>query len=134
MRPAVGFFVGVSCFIALAVPSARQARPATPAYDARCSSCHGAGMTGATGPAILAYMRYHTNAEASAQVRGKHPTLQIPDAELQQVLTEVRFLPGTNPTMATGGFTGRRGGAPGGAGGGGAAGAGRGRGAGAAPA
>jgi len=87
MRPAVGVFVGVSCFIALANPSAQQARPATPAYDARCSSCHGPAMTGATGPAILAYMRYHTNAEASAQVRAKHSTLQIPDAELQQVLS-----------------------------------------------
>ncbi|HTL00899.1 MAG TPA: PQQ-binding-like beta-propeller repeat protein [Vicinamibacterales bacterium] len=132
MRPAVGVFVGVSCFIALANPSAQQARPATPAYDARCSSCHGPAMTGATGPAILAYMRYHTNGEASAQVRAKHSTLQIPDAELQQVLTEVRLLTGTNPSMATGGFTGRRGGGPGGAGGGAAAGAGRGRG-GAAP-
>src|SRR5437762_6864592 len=145
MRRAVGMFLGLSCLIVLAlVPSAQQARPATPSYDARCASCHGAAMTGESGPSILAYMRYHTDAEASAQVHAKHPTLQIPDAEVKQVLADVRLITGTNPSMATGGYTGRRGGGAGLAAGAGAAGAapaarggragGRGRGAGAPPA
>ena len=103
MRGAFIFLVGVLCSIVLAVaPSAQQPRPTAPAYDARCANCHGAAMTGATGPAILAYMRYHTDAEATAQVRQKHPTLQIPDAELRQVMVEVRQITGTNPSMATG--------------------------------
>src|SRR5437762_10393050 len=111
MRSVCAFFLGASFLVVLAIaPSAQQARPATPAYDVRCASCHAAAMTGATGPAILAYMRYHTDAEATAQIRLKHPTLQIADMELKQVLTEVRLITGTNPSMATGGFTGRRGG------------------------
>src|SRR6185436_13776929 len=44
------------------------------------------------------------------QIRQKHPSLQIPDDELRQVLSDTRILAGTNPAMATGGFTGRRGG------------------------
>ena len=37
--------------------------------------------------------------------------MTIADAELREILAGMRELAGTNPTMATGGFTGRRGGA-----------------------
>ena len=46
------------------------------------------------------------------------PAMSLHEAELRQILTAMRELAGTNPAMATGGFTGRRGGGPGGGGGG----------------
>jgi alcohol dehydrogenase (cytochrome c) len=115
-------------------PAAAQASaspPSTKTYDARCAACHGAKMTGGTASDILAYVRYHTDAELTAAIRTSHrPALQLSDDELAAVLAYVRVLAGTNPAMATGGFTGRsRGG--GGARAGVPAGAGRGRGAGA---
>jgi alcohol dehydrogenase (cytochrome c) len=115
MRRLPDLLLGLCCFIAMAMAaSAQQApRPATTAYDGRCASCHGATMTGAGAPAILAYVRYHTDAEVSTAIRQKHATLQMPDAELRQVLADLRVIAGTNPSMATGGYTGRRGGGPG---------------------
>ena len=78
MRPAALFLLGVSCFIVLAVsPSAQQPPRSTAAYDTRCASCHGPALTGASGPSVLAYMRYHTDAEATADIRQKHPALAI---------------------------------------------------------
>jgi alcohol dehydrogenase (cytochrome c) len=90
----------------------------TAAYQNRCASCHGAAMTGAAGPSILTYIRYHTDAEVTVAVRERHPNapMSIPDAELRQILAGMRELAGTNPAMATGGFTGRRGGGAGGGG------------------
>ena len=87
-------------------------QPAQPsrAYATRCATCHGPTMGGATAPAILSYIRYHTDADTSAHVRQTHTTLQISDDELRQVLADTRIMAGTNPAMATGGFTGRRGG------------------------
>jgi len=73
-------------------------------------------MTGASGPTILAYVRYHTDLEVSAAIRDRHrdaAALSLPEAELRDVLAGIRELAGTNPAMATGGFTGRRGGGPG---------------------
>ena len=87
----------------------------TAAYQSRCGSCHGAAMTGSTAPAILTYIRYHTDAEVTAAIRERHrnvPALTVPDSDLRAILSDVRQLAGTNPAMATGGFTGRRGGAP----------------------
>jgi alcohol dehydrogenase (cytochrome c) len=91
-------------------------------------------MTGGTGPAILAYVRYHTDLEVTAAIRERHgkvAAIPLPGDELRVILSEIRVLAGTNPAMATGGFTGRRGGGGGvdGAGSGREAGAGRGRGA-----
>ncbi len=71
-------------------------------------------MTGASAPSILAFIRYHTNSEVAAALRRIHPDLRLADAELRQVLTDVRVLAGTNPSMATGGYSGRRMGGPGG--------------------
>ena len=45
--------------------------------------------------------------------RPNMPAIQVPDDELRQILADIRVLAGTNPAMATGGFTGRRGGGPG---------------------
>ncbi len=95
------------------------------AYQSRCAGCHGSAMAGGSGPAILSYVRYHTDAEVTAAIRERHkPAVGLPEDELRQVLAGIRERAGTNPAMATGGFTGRRGG------GGGGRGAGAGRGAG----
>src|SRR5205823_10918427 len=65
--------------------------------------------------------RYHVDTEVSATVRARHANLPLSDAQMKQLLAEMRILAGTNPTMATQGLTGRR--EPGGGGGrGGAAG------------
>jgi alcohol dehydrogenase (cytochrome c) len=67
-------------------------------------------MTGANGPSILTYVRYHVDKEIVALVRSGHHGVpaQMPDAELGQILVYVRKLAGTNPAMATGGYTGSR--------------------------
>jgi alcohol dehydrogenase (cytochrome c) len=124
-------------FVLLASPAfpQTQSAPNAGAYQNRCASCHGPAMTGGRGPAILTYIRYHTDKEVAAVIRERHrnvPAMSAPDAELPGILAGMREMAGTNPAMATGGFTGRRGGA----GGAGAPDAGRGggRGAGAAPA
>ena len=121
-------FVPAFLLVAAFSPVVSAQTPAnSTAYQTRCGTCHGAAMTGGSGPSILTYIRYHTDAEVTAAIRDRHrnvPAVPVPESELRAVLAGVRELAGTNPTMATGGFTGRRGG-PGGAGG---------RGAGAAPA
>ncbi len=124
MRRAFVLALGLFCFVVLALVPAAQQQPTagTGAYQRRCASCHGAAMTGGTGPAVLAYIRYHTDADVRAALGQKHQNLTVPDDELRQVLADIRALAGTNPTMATGGYTGQRGGGAGG---------GRGRGAGA---
>ena len=81
-------------------------------------------MTGGSAPAILTYIRYHTDSEVTAAIRERHRSSQaaaVPDSDLPAIVAGMRELSGTNPAMATGGFTGRRGGGPGDAGGGGAA-------------
>src|ERR1700730_18276101 len=118
MRRVIFLLVGiVSVGFFAVVLLGQQAQPpaTTGAYAAQCSSCHGAAMTGARDPGILAYIRYHTDAEATAQIRQKRPSLQLSDDILRQVIADTRALAGTNPAMATSGFTGRRGG-PGGGG------------------
>jgi alcohol dehydrogenase (cytochrome c) len=66
-------------------------------------------MKGGTGPSILQYVRYHTNPEVTAALRkgAAHKALQLSDDQLRQVLADIRVLAGTNPNMATGGFTGQ---------------------------
>src|SRR3712207_4154233 len=109
---------GLVGLVLLASNSSAQTEqaPDTSAYQRRCAGCHGSTMTGATGPSILAYIRYHTDVEVAAAIRERHvtvPAMSVPDPELRQVLAAVRVLAGTNPAMATGGFTGRRGGGAG---------------------
>jgi alcohol dehydrogenase (cytochrome c) len=86
------------------------------AYRARCASCHGDTLTGsATRPAILSYIRYHTDAEVAPRIRSAHSgdaVAHISDEDLKPVLADLRKLAGTDPTMATGGFTGIRPGSP----------------------
>ena len=101
----------VSCLVS----SAQAPQPkSAPAYENRCASCHGAAMTGGKGPSILTYVRYHVNKEIEDLVRKGHHGVpaDLPDAELQQILAEMRKLAGTNPAMATGGYTGSRGAGP----------------------
>ena len=103
--------------------AAQKPSPSVAAYQSRCGNCHGASMSGASGPAILGYVRYHTDGEVTAAIRDRHkPSVQVQEDELRGILAAIRELAGTNPAMATGGFTGSRGG-------GGGGGTGRGRGA-----
>jgi len=93
-----------------ATPPAPEIKPTeVKLYPDRCGSCHGNDMKGGSGPSILDYIRYHTDVEVTVVVRSTaaHLDLQLPNDELRQVLADVRVLAGTNPTMATGGFTGR---------------------------
>ena len=115
MRPALlALTVGFFCFVVLAlVPSAQQQTPTGAVYQNRCASCHGTAMTGATGPSILGYVRYHTDADIRAALIQKHKSITVPEQELRQILADIRQLAGTNPSMATGGYTGRRAGGPG---------------------
>ena len=91
-----------------------QTQPAasSSAYQTRCASCHGAAMTGGSAASILTYIRYHTDAEVTASIRDRHRDVAvtaIQGQELSAVLSAMRALAGTNPAMATGGFTGSRG-------------------------
>ena len=67
-------------------------------------------MNGASGPAIRTWVRFHVDKEIVGIVGKGHHSVpaQMPDAELRQLLSEVRKLAGTNPAMATGGYTGSR--------------------------
>ena len=118
MRRMMTFAISFCLTLVMASTASAQTAPAAKggAYQARCGSCHGAAMTGGTASSILAYVRYHTDAEVTAAIREKHantPVASLADAELRQILADARELAGTNPAMATGGFTGSRGGGPG---------------------
>jgi alcohol dehydrogenase (cytochrome c) len=115
MRRVLVCLPGLFLSTVLVVVSSAQQSPVAVAgaYAARCSTCHGAGMAGASGPSILSYVRYHTDAEISANIRQHHSSLQLTEGDLRQILGDLRALAGTNPAMAFGGYTGRRGGGPG---------------------
>src|SRR6266567_6688449 len=90
----------------------RQEQPATQntrTYEARCGSCHGATMEGGSAGPILTYVRYHSDAELTARLPVAHTGangLQVSADDLKKVLKDMRILAGTDPDMATGGFTG----------------------------
>src|SRR5262249_51912582 len=116
MRKSIAILFSMAAWMVSArqLPPAAQppsaAPRATATYDVRCSACHGKTMSGATGPSILAFVRYHTDAELTARLQAAHTgaaTLSLSDDELKRVLADVRVLGGTDPAMATGGFTGR---------------------------
>ena len=91
------------------VPDAPIARPQTRVYTAQCATCHGPDMKGGTSAAILPYVRYHTNAEVTAVLQTHKPPIALAAADLRDLLADLRALAGTNPAMATGGYTGQRG-------------------------
>jgi alcohol dehydrogenase (cytochrome c) len=100
------------CLVASAGAFAQQpsANPdATKSYQAQCASCHGATMTGnAQGPTILSWIRYHDDAEVTAMLAkgvGKMKPVVLADDERKSLLSDLRLLAGTNPTMATSGYT-----------------------------
>jgi alcohol dehydrogenase (cytochrome c) len=85
-------------------------------YPALCGSCHGSDLKGRLGPSILEFVRYHTDPEVSDVIRNKNsvfrtdnrmPVFQLPEDRLHRLLADLRVLAGTNPAMATGGFTGQ---------------------------
>ena len=78
-------------------------------YSTLCASCHGADMKGGSAGSILGYVRYHTDSEVTGRVQqtGVHSSLQLSADEWKELLREIRALAGTNPNMATGGFTGQ---------------------------
>jgi alcohol dehydrogenase (cytochrome c) len=80
-------------------------------YGAKCATCHGPVMQGASGPSIMQWVRYHTDAELTAIVtkgKGKMPAFKLTPEETKTLMGDLRQLAGTNPLMATGGFTGTR--------------------------
>src|SRR5687768_12007332 len=107
MRSRMWLVGAVASICTIVVLGQQPEPPAQPsgAYVARCATCHGPTMGGASAPPILSYIRYHTDADTIARVRETHKTLQIADDELRQVLADMRIMAGTNPAMATGGFT-----------------------------
>jgi alcohol dehydrogenase (cytochrome c) len=117
MRRASEIVLSVSITIIAAGTALAQTPTADAgAYRARCGGCHGAAMAGGTASSILAYVRYHTDAEVADVIREKHPKTpltSLTETELRQILAGIRQLAGTNAAMATGGFTGSRGGGPG---------------------
>jgi alcohol dehydrogenase (cytochrome c) len=99
--------------VSAAKPEARPSEVKT--YPGLCGSCHGGDLNGGTGPSILQFVRYHTDAEIMDVLQSKNspfrtddkmPIYQLPDDQMHPLLTDLRVLAGTNPTMATGGFTG----------------------------
>jgi alcohol dehydrogenase (cytochrome c) len=82
------------------------------AFENRCSICHGGDANGGgRAPSILAFARYHTDAEISDVVRNGRadkgmPAFQISDNDLHEVISKLRELAGSDPAMAKGGFTG----------------------------
>ena len=85
--------------------SHRQARD----YEIRCASCHGSDMTGAKRRRsdLGALSRRQGNRRYGAQGSSRRAGA---DARfgVRQLLSEMRKLAGTNPAMATGGYTGSR--------------------------
>jgi alcohol dehydrogenase (cytochrome c) len=90
--------------------AAQAPQPGASVYERNCASCHGAAMTGAKSSSILAWVRFHVDKEIVEIIRKGHHGVpaQMPDTELRQLLSEMRRLAGTNPAMATGGYTGSR--------------------------
>jgi alcohol dehydrogenase (cytochrome c) len=101
--------------LALAGGVAAEQPPANPvakAYQAHCESCHGPAMTGnSNGPSILAWIRYHTDAEVAALLgkgTGKMKPVVLSGEDRAALMGDLRRLADTNPTMATGGYTPER--------------------------
>ncbi len=82
-------------------------------FESRCAGCHGGDASGSDrAPSLLAFVRYHTDAELSGVIRAGRvekgmPSFPLADDELKAVMTDLRGLAGTNPAMATAGFTGQ---------------------------
>jgi alcohol dehydrogenase (cytochrome c) len=111
MRRVLRVAAGLLCLGALTMDDARAQSPqGSPAYGNRCATCHGSDMTGATAPSIVTYVRFHVDKEIIEIIRKGHHAVpsQLADDELRQILTDLRSLAGTNPAMATGGYTGSR--------------------------
>src|SRR5688572_4369689 len=100
MRRVVTTALGLVCAAGLAFVSAAQApQPSgVSAYTNQCATCHGADLTGAKSPAILNWVRFHVDKEIVEMIRKGHHGVpaQMPDAELRQLLADMRKLAGTN--------------------------------------
>ena len=80
-------------------------------YVARCAACHGADGTGPSAKSILPYVRYHTDKELAQRVVAVHTSgVEMSADEYRRLAAELRNMTGTNPSMATGGYVGARGG------------------------
>jgi alcohol dehydrogenase (cytochrome c) len=106
-------FYGTSPSAAGGPPRRRWvAPPVTGRYEEKCAACHGSELAGGSAAAILNYVRYHTDREISETLRSRHPAappIQLSDDQRRDVLNDLRALAGTDPVMATGGYTGQRG-------------------------
>jgi alcohol dehydrogenase (cytochrome c) len=79
-------------------------------YVSQCASCHGATGTGASAGSILPFLRYHTDLELVQKIADAHTSsVQLSAAQQASLSKELRGMTGTNPNMATAGYTGVRG-------------------------
>ena len=80
-------------------------------YSKRCASCHGDAGAGAAAGSILPYVRYHTDKDLAQRIATAHSSaLQLTAEEQRALAKDLRGMTGTNPSMATGGYIGVRGG------------------------
>src|ERR1700748_341030 len=82
---------------------AQQTRTTT--FDNHCSACHGGDGSGGRAPSLLGFVRYHTDSEISSLIHDGRPDKGMPsfhlsDAELHDLLMELRSIAGSNPAMA----------------------------------
>ena len=111
MQRVVVVTIGAFCCSGFVLISSAQSQPAgAPVYANRCAGCHGSDLTGTKAPSILTWVRFHVDKEIVDLVRKGHHDVpeQMLDTDLRQLLSEMRKLAGTNPAMATGGYTGSR--------------------------
>ena len=103
----------VSFTFALIVSAlAIQAQQGSAVFESHCSTCHGGDAGGGDrAPSLVAYTRYHTDAELLEVIRAGRvekgmPAFSLSETESNALLTHLRGVAGTNPAMSTAGITG----------------------------
>jgi alcohol dehydrogenase (cytochrome c) len=92
--------------------SSAFAQPKVTSFEARCSGCHGGDASGGgRGPAILGFIRYHTDAELSEVIhKGRlekgMPAFEIAPNELTGLIADLRAMAGSSTSMGVAGLTG----------------------------
>ena len=98
--------------LAAVATSAQTQTTGAGSFENHCANCHGADGTGSDRvPSILAFIRYHTDAELVEVLEmgrtGKGmPAFQLVAPERSSLVAHLRSLSGSPTAMATGGFTG----------------------------
>ena len=105
--------LALSFFLALLPGSAQSNAVESKVFESRCSGCHGGDASGGDrAPSLLAFVRYHTDAELSDVIQTGRtekgmPAFALADGERNALMAHLRALAGSNPAMAIGGLTGQ---------------------------